>query len=71
MIPNSFFVDRTTLNVWLENDADTNKSVMQATVLHAVHLCDFHYTIVGGLTLEYRLDGFKERGTALKDRSWR
>ena len=64
MIPNSFYVDVTTLYVWLEDGSDPGKSEMRTAASHVVELRDCHYTIFDGLTVEYGFNGFKDQGKA-------
>jgi hypothetical protein len=71
MIPNSFYVDGTTLYVWLEDGSDPSKSVMRATASHVVELRDCHYTIFAGLTVEYGFNGFKDQGKGTQHVTYR
>lgn len=62
MIPNSFFTDKKTLYVWLEDGSNPRDSVMRAAGNHVVSLYDCHYTVFDGLTVEYGFNGFKDQG---------
>jgi hypothetical protein len=62
MMPNSFYISRTTLYVWLEDGSDPKDSVMRVSPGHVVSLFDCHYTVFDGLTVEYGENGFKDQG---------
>jgi hypothetical protein len=63
MIPNSFYVSKDTLYVWLEDGSDPKNSVMRAAPGHVISLHNCHYSVFDGLTVEYGFNGIKDQGT--------